>query len=200
MADEWTNAFAGAPASSTAKVRAVDATTNPDVKKMAVCALKMGLKNSQQMRMVTAALFRCLKVPTKSPFFECVTKANAAFNEAVKGNTQHGQGCPDCYCVPALLLECMKAVDAETKQKIETWLNAHRKGSPELFRSVKCCCWEKMYSSEWKRIFILLSPEDKEIEDIIVRCMVNAGGVELYGKAPKWANEREAQALLDAMQ
>ena len=44
------------------------------------------------------------------------------------------------------------------------------------------------------------SAEDKEIEDIIVRCMVNAGGVELYGKAPKGANEREAQALLDAMQ
>ena len=179
-------------------MRAVSTGADSETKKMAIVGLKMGLKNSQQLRMVLAASFRCIKVPSKLPYFDAMGKANSAFNAAVHGNPNHTEGSPDCYSLAGVLLECKKAVDEEKQKLIDAFFEQHPKGSVQMFRVVKCFRWEKMFSSEWKRIFLVLSPECKGIEDLIVQCMINAGGVELIGMAPKVANEREAQALLDA--
>ena len=65
---------------------------------------------------------------------------------------------------------------------------------------MKCCRIQRAYASECVKAFIKLSLECREVEDLVVKLMVQCGGTERHGCAPKGTLERKAQKLLDVIE
>ena len=114
----------------------------------------------------------------------------------VTGMSGHNEGTPVAYCRMALLIWRCRLAPPEDNTAIEAFMTAHPPRSPALESVAPCCRIQEAFGNHFKKFYIRLAHGFENIECMIVRALVSAGGKELFGQTPRDSLERKIAELL----
>ena len=96
----------------------------------------------------------------------------------------------------AILVCGASGLAEEERAAIEAFMSKFPPRSGELDSVVPCCRIQDAHDKDQKKFYVRLRPGYEEIEHLTVKILVQAGGKELYGQAPKGSLERKVADLL----
>jgi len=183
------------------KARAVG--EEASMRELLVILAKLGLKNAQDVRLLSSLAYTAIRLDKDSEIAEAVRSATKLHADRTRGKSGHGEGAPDPLAFAAVLVECSKRADEPQKKTIVEFCTAYQPGSPVLQHIVPCCRLQKCHDSSKVKLFLKLrrgaglSDRDASIlEDVVMGIAVASGGEQLHGQATRGAMERRAQDLL----
>ena len=132
---------------------------------------------------------------------ESAVAARAKHAEVTRGQSGHKEGPPDGYAFVAILVAISESPTCQPHETnaIAQFLSDHPPKSEALMRYVLCCRVQDAYSKEYKKVYLKLAPECKNLEDPVQSAIKRMGGEQFFGQAPRGSLERRAQELLTAL-
>ena len=124
-------------------------------------------------------------------------EAGKNYNLMTQNNKKHDKGKPHCHVFGALCRETMKdcQVGTPVKAVMENFVNGIT--SPQMLEPlVQQCQVRKMYDESKVKISWNVTEKTKEVSEIMIAALKNAGATQHYGAAPKNPNERKMARVL----